>query len=172
PSSPTSRAAPGIRCPVSRSARSRNPRSSRSAAGSRLPIAYLDCFSGISGDMLLGALLDAGVTVDALNAELDKLGIEGWSLHAERVMRGAVSATRAHVDLAESPQPHRRLPDILALLEASTLDRRDVERSQSVFTRLAQAEARVHGIAADDIEFHEVGALDAIVDVVGGVVGL
>src|SRR5438477_10825615 len=102
--------------------------------------------------MLLGALLDVGLSVDALNAELDTLGIEGWSLRAERVMRGAVSATRAHVDLAESPQPYRRLPDILALLEASTLDRRDVERSQSVFTRLAQAEGRVHGVAPEDIE--------------------
>src|SRR5438552_295956 len=122
--------------------------------------------------MLLGALLDVGLSVDALNAELDKLGIEGWSLHAERVMRGAISATRAHVDLAESPQPHRRLPDILAVLEASSLDRRDVKRAQSVFNRLAQAEARVHGVAPEDIEFHEVGALDAIVDVVGGVVGL
>src|SRR5207253_1359899 len=115
---------------------------------------------------------DAALSLDALNDELDKLGIKGWSLHSEPVMRGAINATRAHVDLAESPQPHRRLPDILSLLEASSLDRGDVERSQSVFTRLAQAEARVHGVAPEDIEFHEVGALDAIVDVVGGVVGL
>src|SRR2546423_1486467 len=101
--------------------------------------------------MLLGALLDAGLSVDALNAELHKLDIEGWSLRSESVMRGAINATRAHVDLAESPQPHRRLPDILAVLEASSLDRRDVERSQSVFNRLAQAEARVHGVEPGDI---------------------
>ena len=135
-------------------------------------IAYLDCFSGISGDMLLGALIDAGVDADALSAELSKLGVEGWSLRAERVKRGGIAATKAHVDLAEQAQPHRRLPDILSLIETSTLHPADRQGAASVFRRLAAAEGRVHGVPADEIEFHEVGALDAIVDVVGGVIGL
>lgn len=135
-------------------------------------IAYLDCFSGISGDMLLGALLDAGLDLDALRGELARLGVDGWSVRAERVKRSGLAATKAHVDLAEAPQPHRRLPDILALIDRSTLDAGDKQRAADVFRRLADAEARVHGVAPDAIDFHEVGALDAIVDIVGGVVGL
>jgi uncharacterized protein (TIGR00299 family) protein len=141
----------------------------------RLPVAragYLDCFSGISGDMLLGALLDAGLAVDALRGELTKLSVPGWEIRAERVTRGGLAATRAHVDLAESPQPHRRLPDVLALLEASSLHAGDRERASAVFRRLAAAEARVHGIAPENVDFHEVGALDSIVDIVGAVIGL
>ncbi len=135
-------------------------------------IAYLDCYSGISGDMLLGALLDAGLSIDALRAELARLGVDGWTLRSERVTRSGIAATKAHVDLAESPQPHRRLPDIVALIAASTLDDGDKQRASSVFERLADAEARVHGVAREEIAFHEVGALDAIVDIVGSVVGL
>ena len=135
-------------------------------------IGYLDCFSGISGDMLLGALLHAGLDASVLRVELDKLGIEGWSLRAERVTRGGIAATRAHVELAGSPQPHRRLRDIADLIAASTLDAGDRDRATSVFQRLAEAEARVHGVTVDEIAFHEVGALDAIVDIAGGVIGL
>lgn len=135
-------------------------------------IGYLDCFSGISGDMLLGALLDAGLDAGALQSELAKLGVEGWSLRAERTTRAGIAATKAHVDLAEAPQPHRRLPDILALLDAPSLEARDRDGAAAVFRRLADAEARVHGVDASEIDFHEVGALDAIVDVVGGVIGL
>lgn len=135
-------------------------------------VGYLDCFSGISGDMLLGALLHAGLDAAALRSELDKLGIEGWSLRAEGVTRGGIAATRAHVELAASPQPHRRLRDIAELIAASTLDAGDRDRATSVFQRLAEAEARVHGVTVDEIAFHEVGALDAIVDIVGGVIGL
>ncbi|HXK33875.1 MAG TPA: nickel pincer cofactor biosynthesis protein LarC [Dehalococcoidia bacterium] len=135
-------------------------------------IAYLDCVSGISGDMLLGALIDAGAGVDAIDAELRKLDIGGWSLRAERVRRAGITATLAHVGLAESPQPHRRLPDILRILEGSSLPDSDRASAAAVFRRLAEAEARVHGIEPDAVDFHEVGALDAIVDVVGAVVGL
>ena len=135
-------------------------------------IAYLDCFAGISGDMLLGALLNAGLSVDALRGELEGLGVAGWSLRDERVTRAGIAATKAHVDLAESPQPHRRLPDILGLIERSTLGAADKQRVASVFERLAAAEARVHGVERESIDFHEVGALDAIVDITGCVVGL
>jgi len=135
-------------------------------------IGYLDCVSGISGDMLLGALIDAGVDVAQLSRELGGLGVQGWSLEAERVTRAGLAATRAHVRLAEAPQPHRRLPDILAMLEASSLSEEDRGRAADVFRRLADAEGHVHGNAPDDVDFHEVGALDAIVDIVGSVVGL
>ena len=133
---------------------------------------YLDCVSGISGDMLLGALIDAGVPVDDLRAELQKLSIEGWALSSERVSRGGIAATLARVDLAEQPQPHRRLPDVLAIIDGSSLPEGDRTRAGDVFRRLAEAEARVHGATPDEIDFHEVGALDAIVDVTGAVIGL
>ncbi len=137
-------------------------------------IAYLDCFSGISGDMLLGALIDAGVGVDALRAELAKLGVDGWSLRTEAVLRSAIAATKAHVELAatDAAQPHRRLPEILGMLDASSLDARDRQRAGAIFQLLADAEARVHGVVPDEIEFHEVGAIDAIIDIVGSVAGL
>ncbi len=135
-------------------------------------IGYLDCFSGISGDMLLGALLHAGLDAEALRAELAKLGVEGWSLRSESVTRAGIAATKAHVDLAEARQPHRRLPDILRIIQGSALHATDRERASAIFQRLADAEARVHGVAPDEIDFHEVGALDAIVDVAGGVIGI
>lgn len=135
-------------------------------------IAYLDCVSGISGDMLLGALIDAGVDLGILSREVQRLGVGGWSLAAERVSRAGIAATKAHVRLAEAPQPPRRLPDILAMLEESSLSEEDRRRAADVFRRLAEAEAKVHGCTADDVDFHEVGALDAIVDIVGSVIGL
>jgi uncharacterized protein (TIGR00299 family) protein len=135
-------------------------------------VAYLDCFSGISGDMLLGALVHAGVSLDDVRAQLSRLGLEGWSLSAETVRRSGIAATRVRVDLDEAPQPHRRLPEILRIIDASSLDKSDGERAAKIFGLLADAEARVHGVTRDEIGFHEVGALDAIVDIVGSVVGL
>ena len=122
--------------------------------------------------MLLGALIDAGVDADALSVELRKLNVDGWSLRAERVSRGGLAATKAHVELDGAPQPHRRLSDIVALIDASSLPASDRQRAAAIFRRLADAEASVHGVAPEEIEFHEVGALDAIVDVIGAVVGL
>jgi uncharacterized protein (TIGR00299 family) protein len=135
-------------------------------------VAYLDCFSGVSGDMLLGALMDVGLTPEALTAELVKLGVEGWSLSGKSVSRSGIAATLARVELAEAPQPHRRLADILAIIERSALPSIDREQASAVFQRLAEAEARVHAVTPDTIDFHEVGALDAIVDVCGAVIGL
>jgi hypothetical protein len=117
-------------------------------------------------------LLDAGLSLDDLRAELTKLDAPGWALRGERVSRAGIAATKAHVDLAGSPQPHRRLPDIVEMLERSSLLAADRDRATRVFRLLADAEARVHGIAATDVDFHEVGALDSIVDIVGGVIGL
>jgi uncharacterized protein (TIGR00299 family) protein len=135
-------------------------------------IAYLDCFSGISGDMLLGALVDAGVPADELRGELAKLSLRGYRLEVQRTQRAGLAATKVTVALQEAKQPDRRLADILSLIATSALPGEDKERAARVFRRLADAEARVHGTEPDAVEFHEVGAVDAIVDVVGAVAGL
>jgi uncharacterized protein (TIGR00299 family) protein len=132
---------------------------------------YFDCFSGISGDMALGALLDAGLPLGALRAELGKLGLGGWALDAERGVRRYLAGTRACVHAPEQAA-HRHLADVRAIVQASALAPEVKERSQHVFTLLAEAEGQVHGIPAEQVHFHEVGALDAIVDVVGVVAGL
>jgi hypothetical protein len=134
-------------------------------------IAYFDCPTGISGDMTLGALVDAGLNLDQLRGELSKLTVAGWEIGAERVVRHGLSGTKVHVHAPEQ-HGHRHLSDIAAMVERSALDADVQERALAVFTRLADAEAAVHGTTREDIHFHEVGALDAIVDIVGAVVGL
>jgi hypothetical protein len=134
-------------------------------------IAYFDCPTGISGDMTLGALVDAGLSLDQLRGELEKLNVDGWEIGAERLVRHGLSGTKVHVHAPEQ-HVHRHLSDIAAILQRSTLDADVQERALAVFTRLADAEAAVHGTTRDEIHFHEVGALDAIVDIVGVVVGL
>jgi uncharacterized protein (TIGR00299 family) protein len=123
--------------------------------------------------MVLGALVDVGVPVEALRAELEKLGLVGWTLAAREVRRGAFRATKVDVVLDRAvPQQPRHLRDITAILEASALPRSVVAEATRIFTRLAEAEARVHGSTVDEVHFHDVGALDAIVDVTGAVAGL
>ncbi len=162
--------------------------------------ACFDPFSGASGDMILGALLDAGLSLDELRAELATLPLEGYELRAQKVTRHGIAATKFEVaidsyeesededeiedendsshthtpPLPHSPTPHahRGLSDILEIIAASALPDADRERAASVFRRLAEAEAKVHDCSPDDIHFHEVGAVDAIVDIVGAVVGL
>jgi uncharacterized protein (TIGR00299 family) protein len=134
---------------------------------------YFDCPSGAAGDMIVGALVDAGASLDDLHRQLDKLGVAGWTLTAREVRRGAFRATKVDVEIDRArDQPHRRLADILALLEASRLAPATVGAASRIFRRLAEAEARVHGTSVDDVHFHEVGAVDAIVDVTGAVVAL
>lgn len=141
-------------------------------------IAYFDCFCGISGDMVLGALIDAGVSPDALRRELTKLPVGGYELASRSVTRCGVVATKVDVLLdrqnvsSTDHQNHRNLNDILNLLEASTLDEPVRRRAEQVFKRLAEAEARVHNTNVDEVRFHEVGAVDAIVDIVGASIGL
>ncbi|HEY1011537.1 MAG TPA: nickel pincer cofactor biosynthesis protein LarC [Herpetosiphonaceae bacterium] len=134
-------------------------------------VAYFDCFSGISGDMTLGALIDAGLDADALRAELALLDLPGWELRAERVVRYHMAATHVRV-VTEEQHAHRHLSDIAAILGRSKLPDGDKRRALAIFTRLAEAEAAVHGTTRDEVHFHEVGALDAIVDIVGAVIGL
>jgi hypothetical protein len=145
-------------------------------------VVYFDCASGASGDMLLGALVDLGLPLEALQAELRKLPLDGWRLEARRVSRSGVQAAKVDVIVEERPHGHhhghahahvhRGLGDILRLLEAGTLAPEVKERCAALFRRLAEAEAAVHGTSVDEVHFHEVGAVDSIVDVVGVTWGL
>jgi uncharacterized protein (TIGR00299 family) protein len=167
-----------------------------------MKIAYFDCFSGISGDMVLGALIDAGLDPALLQAELDKLAIPGLSLSFERTSRQAIAATLARVRVggeAVSPAQehhfelvqgegahaplaparargadhgHHHLGEILGRIRHSRLDQEVVERACRVYQRLAEAEAQVHGLSPEQVHLHEVGALDAVADIVGAVAGL
>lgn len=137
-----------------------------------MKIAYFDCFSGISGDMCLGALAGAGVDFEHLKEELARLSVEGYALRREKVKRNGITAVNVFVDLLEVDQPERHLADIHQIIDGSTLPEEVKEKSKAVFNRLAAAEAAVHDTTPDRIHFHEVGAVDAIVDVVGTVLGL
>jgi len=134
-------------------------------------LAYLDCFSGVSGDMLLGAILDCGVPIADLRGELNKLRLDGYQLSARKVTRAGLSATQAVVEVARGPAP-RTLDDVLKIIDKSTLPQEDTEKGARVFQRLAAAEARVHGETVETVHLHDVGAVDAIVDVMGTVAGL
>ncbi|MGH7549687.1 MAG: nickel pincer cofactor biosynthesis protein LarC [Gemmatimonadota bacterium] len=131
-------------------------------------VGYLDMFSGVSGDMLLGASLDAGVPLEELREALFGLDLDGVRLNAERIDRHGIAATRCIVEVPDS-KDHRRLSEILDRIGSAGLPERVAERAARVFRRLAEAEGAVHDIAPEEVHFHEVGALDAIVDVVGGV---
>jgi hypothetical protein len=129
-------------------------------------VAWFDPVSGIAGDMALGALLDAGADLAYVIEQLRLLGVDGWQLGTERVRRNEVAATRAVVDAPEGHH-HRRWRDIREMLENAPLEGRIRGRALAVFEALAVAEGQVHGVPADEVHFHEVGALDAIVDIVG-----
>lgn len=136
-------------------------------------LAYVDCFSGVSGDMLLGALLDSGLAVDELRAGLERLPVRGWALDVLAAEQHGIGGTRAHVRLdQDADQPHRGLADVEAVVAAGGLPETVRDRALAVFRRLATVEARIHGTTVDEVHFHEVGAVDAIVDVVGVVLGL
>lgn len=137
-----------------------------------MKIGYLDCFSGVSGDMILGALLDCGLSLDLLTAELAKLPLTGYRIKAQPARRGIITGTQVTVTLEENAPEQRNLKEILNLVERSTLSEKAKERSALIFERLAKAEAKVHRLPVDEVHFHEVGAIDAIVDVVGTAIGL
>ncbi len=134
-------------------------------------VGYLDCFSGVSGDMLLGAMLDVGLPEQELKGELSKLRLEGYELRSQRVKRAGLAATQAIVDVRAEQTP-RTLDDVLRLIEASSLPPEDRETGSAVFRGLAEAEAAVHGETVETVHLHDVGAVDAIVDVMGSVAGL
>jgi hypothetical protein len=136
-------------------------------------IAYLDCFSGISGDMLLGALVDAGAAPDALRAGLAGLPLPGYTLDFAPVTDHGIHGTRARVALNEgAPVVERHLSAIEAIIAAGGLAPQVEQRALAIFQRLAAAEATIHGTSVEAVHFHEVGAVDAIVDIVGAALGL
>ena len=136
-----------------------------------MKIAYLDCFSGISGDMTLGALVDAGCSLGEMENLLRRLPVEGWKISAEKVSRRGFRATQVKVESSD-PQRHRSLSDILQLIERAELPPPIADRASRIFRRLGEAEALVHGMPIEKVHFHEVGAVDAIVDIVGAASGL
>lgn len=156
---------------------------------------YLDAFSGISGDMLIGALLDLGIDFEQFKAEIAKLNVTGYQLHAERIAKSSIYGTNFDVQLTDTPkdvgfvehhhhhdhttagqhhhhQNARHLSDILTLIEQSELSVTVKQHAKQVFQEIAQAEAVVHQVPVADIHFHEVGALDSIIDIVGAFVAL
>ena len=134
-------------------------------------IGWLDCSAGISGDMLLGALLDAGVALQVLQDAVDTIAVEPIELRRQDVTRAGIRACKVDVVVTDSA-PTRTWSDVRSLIESAALEEAVQRLSLDVFARLATAEAAVHGVPVDDVHFHEVGALDAIADVVGAAAGL
>jgi pyridinium-3,5-bisthiocarboxylic acid mononucleotide nickel chelatase len=135
-------------------------------------IVYFDCASGAAGDMLLGAAVDIGLPIERLKDELARLPLSGYRLDAERVSRCGLAATQVHVVMEPADTKHRHLRHVIEILDRSTLEGAVKEKAAALFGRLAEAEAAVHGTTPEKVHFHEVGAVDSIVDVVGGVIAL
>lgn len=138
-----------------------------------MKVAYFDCHSGISGDMILGALIDAGVDLKVIDKRLASLRLKGYELKSRRVKRDLFGGTK--VDVVLSPKVHthsRTFTDIERLLKRSKLPKSIIEDSIEIFLRLGKAEAKVHRTRIDKVHFHEVGAVDSIIDIVGGVIGM
>ena len=136
-----------------------------------MKIAYLDCMSGVSGDMMLGALVDAGADLAAIQAGIDSLGLPSCRLEAQEVKKKGFRATKVNV-LHEPEHKHRHLHHITGMIDASQLSSPQKDLAKRIFTRLGEAEAKVHGTTIQKVHFHEVGAVDSIADVVGSAIGL
>jgi hypothetical protein len=136
-----------------------------------MKVAYFDCFSGVSGNMILGALLDAGLPLEELQAELNKLPFSGYQISVKRVQKLGLFGTHVEVKVEENPEP-RHLSDILDILNQSTLEPFLKDRAGQIFQRIAQVEAEIHRMPLEEVHFHEIGAVDSIVDIVGAVCGL
>jgi uncharacterized protein (TIGR00299 family) protein len=132
---------------------------------------WIHPFNGIAGDMTLGALIDAGADVDQICADLKSLDVDGWSLNAEQVFRNGIGAVNVTVEANEG-HVHRTADDIISLVSKAGLPQRVVERARAVFTALADAEGHIHRADPSTVQFHEVGGIDAIVDVVGSCLAL
>jgi len=134
-------------------------------------VAYFDCFAGISGDMTLGALVDAGLNLDDLKKELSKLNLTGYEISAEKVTKNGITGTKVNVAIEEQ-KAHRHLRHINEIIDNSALDDDIKQTGKQIFERLAVAEAKIHNTTIEKIHFHEVGAIDAIIDIVGAVIGV
>jgi len=133
--------------------------------------AYFDCFAGVSGDMIIGAQLDLGLDFEKLKHQLSLLGLEGYEITKRRVQRGGIAAAKFDVEVDETGQPPRTISDIRSIIRGSAVTRHVKDQAIRIFERLAEAEARVHGTTPDKVHFHEVGAVDSIIDIVGAVIG-
>jgi pyridinium-3,5-bisthiocarboxylic acid mononucleotide nickel chelatase len=136
-----------------------------------MALAYFDCFSGVAGDMIIGSLLDAGLPFADFKAEIDKLGLSGFEISARKVVKGNIEGTKFSVEIREK-QPERQPKEITRIILSSKLDNDIKEKAVRIFNRLAEAEAIAHGEPLEKVHFHEVGAVDAIIDICGAVIGL
>ena len=134
-------------------------------------VAYFDCFSGIAGDMILGALIDLGINDEFLKKSLKKINIYGYEIDIRRIKKNHITATDVYIKVKEK-QHHRSLLDINDIINNSDLDDNVKELSKKIFHRLAEAEGKIHNIQVEKIHFHEVGAIDSIIDIVGSVICL
>ena len=135
-------------------------------------IAYFDCFSGISGDMILGAFLDLGLDLDTLSGHLAKMKLGDYKLAVSREKRGAISGTRLNIQVEEGKQPHRSMAQIREMIGESRLPGKVKQTSLAILERLAGVEGNLHQQSPEDVHFHEIGAIDSIVDMVGACIGL
>ena len=136
-----------------------------------MTIAYFDCFSGIAGDMILGALLDLGVDEAVLKKELHKLPLTGYDLSVQKIKSNHITATDVTIAVTEN-QHHRSLSEINDILKRSSLEPQVKTLSQDIFHNLGEAEAKIHDVDIEEVHFHEVGAVDSIIDIVGSVIGV
>lgn len=136
-----------------------------------MKVVYFDCFNGISGDMILGALFDLGLDKDLWDRELSRLGVSGWTVRVEKKRKGPLTGTDVDV-IVEDNISHRHAKEILDIVRESSLDDDIKEKSLKILTRIAEAESRIHNEPLEEIHLHELGGIDTIVDVVGSVVGL
>lgn len=134
-------------------------------------IAYFDCFSGISGDMFVGALLDAGLKIEILEKELNKLNLSGYHLEVNKVLKKGISASQFKVKIQEKGV-ERRFKDILNILEESKLDQEIKNEVKKIFFKIAEAESKIHQEDIEKIHFHEIGGLDSIMDISSAVIGI
>ena len=134
-------------------------------------IAYFDCFAGASGDMILGALFDAGLDLQRFRKEISSLKMEGFQIDVKQAVRKGISGSKFTVEVTKD-QEERHLADIIGIIEHSRLSKDVKQRANLIFQRLAEAEAVIHGKSVEAVHFHEVGAVDSIIDIVGTVMGL
>ncbi|MBF9302305.1 LarC family nickel insertion protein, partial [Staphylococcus epidermidis] len=132
---------------------------------------YLDCHAGIAGDMLLSALVDLGANPEDIESELKKLPLDQFKLHFQKRVKQGIHAMTLNIDVKEANH-HRHVNDIFKMIDDSTLPERVKYRSKKIFEIIGQAEAKIHGMSFEEVHFHEVGAMDSIIDIIGGCIAL
>jgi len=134
-----------------------------------MTVAYFDCFSGIAGDMILGAFIDIGMDEKFFKKEIKKLNLKGYKIDVKRVKKNNIVASDVYIKVDEK-QPHRTLKDINNLIDESNIDDDTKTLSKKIFYKLAEAESKVHTLSVEKVHFHEVGAIDSIIDIVGSAI--